>query len=70
MSRVEETDKYLNEMKNEACEAIRSAGSESVIIAQTIALQTAANEAIAKNLAQLADDIHFIKEILAKEVES
>lgn len=69
MGRVEETDKYLKEMKDEACAAIRSSGSESIIIAQTIALQTASNEAIAKNLAQLADDIHFIKEAIAKEIE-
>ena len=69
MSRVEETNKALTELKDTVIEALKTTSDSHAAIAHVITFEAGVNEEIAKNLAQLADDIHFIKEAMAKEIE-
>ena len=70
MGRVEETNKALTELKDTVIKALKETSDTHAAIAHVITFNAGVNEEIAKNLALLADDIHFIKEILAKEAES
>ena len=70
MGEVEETNKALIELKDTVIEALKATSDSHATIAHVITFEAGVNEEIAKNLAQLADDIHFIKEIIAKEQEA
>lgn len=69
MGRVEETNKALTELKDTVIEALKTTSDSHAAIAHVITFEAGVNEEIAKNLAQLADDIHFVKEAMAKEIE-
>lgn len=69
MGRVEETNKALGDLQKTVKEAISSTTDKFIVVAHVLTLQAGTNEEIAKSLAQLADDIHFIKEAMAKEIE-
>ena len=70
MGRVEETNAALTELKDTVIEALKETSDTHATIAHVIAFNAGVNEEIAKNLALLADDIHFLREILAKELEN
>lgn len=70
MSRVEETNKDLTELKDTVIEALKATSDSHAAIAHVITFNAGVNEEIAKNLAQLADDIHFLREIVQKEEEA
>lgn len=67
MGRVEETNKALTELKDTVIEALKATSDSHAAIAHVITFHAGVNEEIAKSLAQLADDIHYIKEAMAKE---
>ena len=67
MSRVEETNKALTELKDTVIEALKATSDSHAAIAHVITFEAGVNEEIAKNLAQLADDIHFIRKNLEAE---
>ena len=69
MGRVEETNKALTEFKDTVIEALKATSDSHAAIAHVITFNAGVNEEIAKNLAQLADDIHFLRETMAKEKE-
>ena len=67
MGRVEETNKALTELKDTVIEALKATSDSHAAIAHVITFEAGVNEEIAKNLAQLADDIHFIRKNLEAE---
>jgi len=69
MGRVEETNNALTELQGTVIEALKATSDSHAVITHVITFHAGVNEEIAKNLAQLADDIHFIKEAMAKEQE-
>lgn len=69
MCRVEETNKALTELKDTVIESLKATSDSHAAIAHVITFHAGVNEEIAKNLAQLADDIHFLRETIAKELE-
>lgn len=69
MGRVEETNETFTELNKTITEALISTTDRFTLIAHVLILQAGTNSEIAKSLAQLADDIHFIKEAIAKEIE-
>ena len=70
MGRVEETNKVTTELENTLADHVNNTTNIEAAIAMILTAQCSVNTEIAKSLALLADDIHFIKEILAKEAES
>ena len=68
MGRVEETNKALTELKDTVIEALKATSDSHAAIAHVITFEAGVNEEIAKNLAQLADDIHFIRKNLEAEL--
>ena len=67
MGRVEETNKALIELKDTVIKALKATSDTHAAIAHVITFEAGVNEEIAKNLSQLADDIHFLRETMAKE---
>jgi hypothetical protein len=67
MGRVEETNKALTELENTMVETLGNVISKEIAVATTITGISSVNVEIAKSLAQLADDIHFIRENLEAE---
>ena len=67
MGRVEETNKALTELKDTVIKALKATSDSHAAIAHVITFEAGVNEEIARNLAQLADDIHFIRKNLEAE---
>lgn len=70
MGRVEETNAALTELEKTMVKTLDDTTSKEIAVAVTITGVSSVNVEIAKSLAQLADDIHFLREILAKEMEN
>lgn len=69
MGRVEETNKAMAELQDTVIKSLSSTCDTHAAIAHVIIFQTGVNEEIAKSLAQLADDIHCLREKISKWLE-
>lgn len=69
MGRVEETNAALTELEKTMVKTLDDTTSKEIAVAVTITGMSSVNVEIAKSLAQLADDIHFLRETMAKELE-
>lgn len=69
MGRVEETNKNLAELENILANSVNDATDIKTAIAMILTAKVSVNTEIAKSLAQLADDIQFLRETMAKEQE-
>lgn len=67
MSRVEETNKVTTELENTLANRINDTTNIDTAIAMILTAQCSVNTEIAKSLALLADDIHFIRKNLEAE---
>lgn len=67
MGRVEETNAALTELEKTMANTLDNVTSKEIAMAVTVAGMSSVNAEMAKSLAQLADDIHYIKEAMAKE---
>lgn len=67
MGRVEETNAALTELEKTMVETLDNTTSKDIVVAVTITGISSVNTEIAKSLAQLADDIHFLRETMTKE---
>ncbi len=69
MSRFEETNDVINAISKQLNENGPDNRRADTCMAYSLASIYLINTEIAKSLAQLADDIHFVRETMAKEQE-
>lgn len=69
MGRVEETNAALTELEKTMVKTLDDTTSKEIAVAVTITGVSSVNEEIAKSLAQLADDIHCLREKISKWLE-
>lgn len=69
MSRFEETNDVINAISKQLNENGPDKRKADACMSYSLAYTYLINTEIAKSLAQLADDIHFLRETMAKELE-